>query len=392
MEDLSFTVVTQDPEGYVHVDDSRFPLAIGGIRLISGVGKEEVKQLARAMSLKLHMFGFPMSGGKGGVASDNMDDFYRFISESQIKELISGKHKNDVQFITGPDIGTSENEYYIALERAGLKQFIRKGLLSNNSNVYGLPLDNIVTAYGAVVASEVLLQTRNLILGKDKINFVIEGFGKVGTGIAAILRGKANVVGLSTRYGSIRAENGFDIDELIKLQAQYGDHLVDKFHRKQETQDLFEIPCDILIPGARTGVITKEIATKIIAIAKPIAIVPVSNAPYTKEGLKLLQENDIICFPDFVASAGAVIAAMIEFAEAGGEDEAMQLVRNAIAKETAELIDESNKAYDSLKFIYNVALDKSQKRKIEILESINSSSEPQSIDELAKEVILRYTT
>ena len=218
MKDYGFTITTQDPQGYVHIDDARFPIAIGGIRLINNLNKEEVKDLARAMSLKLHIFGFPMSGGKGGIASDDMQDFYKFISHPEVKELIAGQHVNKVQLITGPDIGTSEEEYYIALEKAGLQQFIRKGLLSNISTKYSLPLDNIVTAYGAIVASDVLLRTLDLNSETGNIRYVIEGFGKVGTGIAAILHGNANLVGISTQYGSIRDTDGFDILQLIALQ------------------------------------------------------------------------------------------------------------------------------------------------------------------------------
>lgn len=390
MEDYGFTVITQDPEGYVHIDDSRFPIAIGGIRLIKGVDKTEVQELAKAMSLKLHIFGFPMSGGKGGVASDDMQNFYKFISKFEIKELISGRHKNNVQLITGPDIGTSEDEYYKALENAELKEFIRKGLLSQNSIKYSLPLDNIVTAYGAIVASEVLLGTLGISLETENVKFVIEGFGKVGTGLAAILHKKANLVGISTRYGSIQNEDGFDILKLIEQQKILGDYLVDEFQNKKQVQDLFEIPCDILIPGARTGVITKEIAQKIIDFSKPKAIVPVSNAPYTIEGLQLLQDHNIICFPDFIASAGAVIAAMIEFAEAGGEEEAMQLVKNAITKETEDLIEDTQNSTGSLKLLYNIAMDKSQRRKLEILKSIETTKEPLSIKNLAVEIIKNY--
>ncbi|MCE7735672.1 MAG: Glu/Leu/Phe/Val dehydrogenase [Candidatus Heimdallarchaeota archaeon] len=390
MDDYSFTVITQDPEGFVHIDDSRFPIAIGGIRLIKGVDKNEVKELAKAMSLKLHIFGFPMSGGKGGVASDDMQNFYKFISKSEIKELISGQHKKDVQLITGPDIGTSEDEYYKALEKAELHQFIRKGLLSQNSMEYSLPLDNIVTAYGAIVASEVLLRTLGVSFETDDVSFVIEGFGKVGTGLAAIMYKKANLVGISTKYGSIQNEDGFDILGLIEQQKKFGDHLVDDFENKKDVQALFEIPCDVLIPGARTGVITKEIAQKIVDFSKPKAIVPVSNAPYTVEGLKILQDHGIICFPDFIASAGAVIAAMIEFAEAGGEEEAMKLVKNAITKETEDLIMESKKSTGSLNLIYDLALKKSKKRKLEILGSIDIADKPLSIDNLATAIIQKY--
>ncbi|MFV2014746.1 MAG: hypothetical protein ACC656_04920, partial [Candidatus Heimdallarchaeota archaeon] len=297
-----------------------------------------------------------------------------------------------VQLIPGPDIGTTEEEYYTALEKAGLQQFIRKGLLSNISKKYSLPLDNIVTAYGAIVASDVLLKTLDLNSETGNIRYVIEGFGKVGTGIAAILHGNANLVGISTQYGSIGDTDGFEILQLIELHQTYGDYLVDKFQEKMEVLDLFEIPCDIMIPGARTGIITENIAQKIVNRSRPKVVVPVSNAPYTEKGLQILQKNGIICFPDFIASAGAVIAAMIEFADAGGENEAMNLVKKAITKETEELVHETMQSTGSLKLIYNFAISKSKRRKLEILETFKTSEGSLNIDKLANEVIQRYTS
>ena len=184
MPNFSFTLNTKQPVGNIHIEDTRFGFAAGGIRLIKGVSQEEVIQLAEAMSLKLHIFGFPMSGAKGGIDSDNMEDFYNFVAQPEVKELINGTNQFDLQLITGPDIGTSEEEYYIALEKAGLKHLIRKGLLSRKSEIYDLPLDNVVTAYGAIIASEVVLELLGLkLLKNNKIKVVIEGFGKVGTGI-----------------------------------------------------------------------------------------------------------------------------------------------------------------------------------------------------------------
>ncbi len=391
MDNVSHTLNTSKPVGYIHIDDTRFNHAVGGIRLIQGVNKDEVIQLAEAMSLKLHIFGFPISGAKGGINSDEITDFYDFVAHPDVKKLISGKNKFDIQMITGPDIGTSEEEYYVALEKAGLSHLIRKGLLSRNSENYGLPLDNVVTAYGAIIASDVVLSPFGYRLLEDKrVKVVIEGFGKVGTGIAAILNGKAKIVGVSTRYGSIRNDEGFDISELLNLQNQFGDKFVSKIDNVKLPEKLFEIPCDLLIPGARTAVLTEEIAKLILNSSKPRAIVPVSNAPYTNDGLKLLQSGDIICFPDFIASAGAVIAAMIEFANAGGEDEALNLVEKAVRKESNLILSETKDKTGAYLLVYDFAVEKSKKNKEALIKQIIENPESLGIQELANRVIGKY--
>lgn len=391
MDNVSHTLNTSKPVGYIHIDDTRFDLAVGGIRLIQGVNKDEVIQLAEAMSLKLHIFGFPISGAKGGINSDEMSDFYDFVAHSDVKKLISGKNKFNIQMITGPDIGTSEEEYYIALEKAGMSHLIRKGLLSRNSKNYGLPLDNVVTAYGVIIASDVVLSTLGYSLLENKgVKVAIEGFGKVGTGIAAILSDKAKIVGVSTRYGSIKNDEGFDIPELINLQHQFGDNFVSKFDNVELPEKLFEVPCDLLIPGARTAALTEEIAELILNHSKPKAIVPVSNAPYTSEGLKLLQSGDIICFPDFIASAGAVIAAMVEFANAGEEDEAMNLVEQATRKESNLILNETKAKTGSYLLVYDIAVEKSKKNKEVLVKQLIENPESLDIQKLAQRVIDKY--
>ncbi|MHA2250078.1 MAG: Glu/Leu/Phe/Val dehydrogenase dimerization domain-containing protein [Candidatus Kariarchaeaceae archaeon] len=391
----SLVVKTYDPVGYIVIDDIRFPFSAGGIRLISGVNEKEVDELSKAMSLKLHSFELPISGAKGGVDSDNMEEFYNFIAKKEVKDLISGKSHH--QLITGPDIGTSEEEYHRALRKAGLPELVRPGLLSKVSETFGLPFDNIITAYGAIVAAEEVLRVNKENDPLEGIRVAIEGFGKVGTGLAKLLNGRSKIVAISTRYGCITIENGhldqngeFKVYDLLKLQKEHGDRLIHKSgYTVHPTDYLFEVGYDLLIPGARTKVITSRIAQKIIK-CKPRAIVPVANAPYTSEGLLMLEDAGILCFPDFISSAGAVIAAMLEFVGAGGEQEAMTLVGAAITWETRDLILEAVACSDKTKSILTIATQRAERKKNEILDKLLSDKEQYTILHAAKELILRY--
>lgn len=363
-----------DPKGFVVFHDDAFSLGIGGIRLIEGVDLMETKLLAESMSQKLHMLNLPMSGAKGGINSDSIQDFYTFIYK--IKKLISGK--GDIQFITGPDMGTSEEEYYIALEKSDLSEYIRPGLLSSPSEYYhSLPLDNVVTALGALVCCEELVRRDK---DKDPLvnkSFVIEGFGKVGTGIASIIKGRSKLVALSTRYGMIRADEGFNIDNILEMQSRYGDKFIFEMGREvYPTENLFEVPTDFLIPGARTHVIDEQIAKKIIKV-RPI-IVPVSNAPYTKAGISKLENSGIICFPDFVASAGAVIAAMAEFAGLTTEDQALAVVREVQQIQTRELLREG-KACGIPTSLYRLAKDRVKVNRDMLVETVELNLSIQEI-------------
>ncbi|MHA2504260.1 MAG: Glu/Leu/Phe/Val dehydrogenase dimerization domain-containing protein [Candidatus Kariarchaeaceae archaeon] len=378
-------ITTDNPIGFVSIDDTRFPLAVGGIRMISGVSANEVKLLSRSMSFKLHSFGFPMSGGKGGVDSDDPTDFFKYIANPQVKNIINGT--SSLQFITGPDIGTSEDLYYDALRSAGLEKHIRKGLLSGISSRYGLPLDNLITAYGVVVACEELLSIEvprgtDPLLGKS---FSIEGFGKVGTGLVKLLENRTKIVAISTRYGTITDPDGLDISRLLDLQSQFGDNCVYEYGAEvHPTDHLFTVTADILVPGARTEVIDSNIAQKIINVGTR-HIVPVSNYPYTSEGLEILSDTHITVFPDFIASAGAVIAAMIEFANVGGESEAFDLVHAAISYETKDLLMAIKACGDGSMTMYELALQRANARREELVTENTSS-----ISDIANKVISTY--
>lgn len=396
----SITVKTEDPKGWVFIEDNSFPTSLGGIRLVKDADERETRLLAEAMSKKLHTYWLAISGAKGVVASDDIQDFYKFISNKKIIDLIDGK---DHQFITGPDMGTSEIEYYHALELANLSHLIRPGLLSKPSKYFELPLDNVLTAYGVIIAIEELVKMLDQSTSfspysdEDPLvdkEFVIEGFGKVGTGLALLLKGRAKLVGISTKFGSVYNEDGFDIDELIELQNKHGDHLLEHLDLDiQATDELFGFKCDVIIPGARTEVISANIAQKLLT-HRPM-IVPVSNAPYTKEGLDILEKNGIYCFPDFVASAGAIIAAMIEFSglhkyatmDYDAEDMAMDLISAAISFETRDLLMESVACTDGKRTLSVIAEDRSQRNYNWLISQLEN---PKSIKQMALELISRY--
>jgi glutamate dehydrogenase/leucine dehydrogenase len=247
-------------------------------------------------------------------------------------------------------------------------------------------MDNIVTALGVVVACEEVVRMRKFGDPLENLRISIEGFGKVGTGIARIIHGRAKLVAVSTRYGTIAEPEGFDIKQLLQLQSQYGDHFIDHVDSEiMGTERLFSIPTDIIIPGARTEVITKKIAKEIIKI-RPRAIVPVSNYPYTKEALDIFHHSGILAFPDFIASAGAIIAGMVEFAQAGGQKEALDLVHAAITTETRQILMAAKACTDYNKSMYEIAVDRALSDKQRLLEE----SKSMSIQQIAKDLIQRY--
>ena len=76
--------------------------------------------------------------------------------------------------------------------------------------------------------------------------------------------------------------------------------------------DLFTVPCDLLVPAALGGVITGIVAEKLAARI----VVEAANGPTTQEAEPILHERGIVVVPDILANAGGVTASYFEWAQA----------------------------------------------------------------------------
>jgi len=94
-------------------------------------------------------------------------------------------------------------------------------------------------------------------------------------------------------------------------------------------EKLFELPVDILIPGARPNVITdankKKVQAKLIIEAANIPIPEPVEEWFFKKGVTIV--------PDFVCNAGGVISSYVEFIE-GTEKQMFKIVREKVRNNT----------------------------------------------------------
>ena len=240
---------------------------------------------------------------------------------------------------------------------------------------YGLPFDNIATGFSVVVATAEIFGILDGLITPDylsnKLNisttlqnktYTLEGFGKVATGIAKLLENNCHLLAISTKLGMINydpenevcSEFGFIPSKIIHLQSLYGDEFIFNTGQIAKPEELFSIPCDFLIPGARTEVITEIVARKISG-AKIKAIVPASNFPYTSEGLAHLESKGVVCAPDFISNAGAVIYSILESSKEVFNDDmdfSLRFIQKAISLEMRKTINEaiSNQCKFGLKY------------------------------------------
>lgn len=270
----------------------------GGTRVATDVTVAEVALLARAMTYKYAALGARVGGAKAGVVGDPSNRSERAALLARYCAEI-GPMVDSGRFLTGPDMGTFEHDFAPLRER-------RAAPTAMSAVVDGVPFEDVLTGYGVAVAAETAL--RATAGGDwDGRSAAIEGFGKVGGGVAReVARRGGRVVAVSTVAGSVADPSGLDIERLLELRSAYGDDCVAHYGRPiAAPAELFAAVADVIVPGARPGVISSQVAQSLARTVRVVA--PAANVPYTRTGAEVLRRREIAALPDFVCNAGAVL-------------------------------------------------------------------------------------
>lgn len=283
------------------------PTSAGGTRRAPDATRGEAALLARAMTYKFAVLEQELGGAKGVLRvgdADKESAIRRYCEE--ITPMVARQ-----EFLTSSDLGTATTDF------ASLPSYDRNSVM--HQHIGGVMVDALVTGHGLVAAADAAIG------GTAGRRFAVEGFGKVGgAAVTEIAHRAGKLVALSTMYGCVADESGLDIELLFELRAQHGDRCVEHLGRPVlPVATLFEVDTDVLVPGARTGVIDAGRASRL-----PARVVsPAANVPYTVRGLETLRERGILALADFVCSAGATIGYVHElFGELPDADAAHDIV------------------------------------------------------------------
>ena len=281
------------------VDNVATGPAIGGLRMAEDVSLEECVRLARAMTLKNAAAGLQHGGGKSVLFGDpKMDKTHK----ERLVRAFACALKDEHDYIFGPDMGTDEECMAWVHDEIGRA-------VGLPAACGGIPLDEIgATGWGLCHAVEVMARHCKIELAGATL--VIQGFGAVGRHAARFLAEHGVVlVGAADSQGTLHAPEGIDIDALIALKDA-GRSVVDYAKGKKLGRDqVIDIPCDIWVPAARPDVIHQENAHRL----KTRLVAQGANIPFTYDAEKFLHSQGIVCIPDFIANAGGVICAAMEY-------------------------------------------------------------------------------
>jgi len=325
--------------GFTVIDNTALGPAKGGIRMTPTVNIKEVFRLARAMTLKNSLAGLPFGGGKSGIVYNKdvdlikKDIFIKSFARS-LKNLVPS------EYIAGPDINTTEKDMETFVKAHGnFNSATGKPLdfckIINGKKVCGLPHELGSTGIGVSYATQVALKHAQIPVNGAKI--AIEGFGNVGSFTFKNLEeAGARIVAVSDSKGCLYNEDGLSFKEIEKIKSIKGTVTAGK-GRILPGHKLFELPVDVLIPGALPDVITRQNMNSI----QSKIIVEAANIPIPLEVEEELSKR-ILIVPDFVANAGGVISSYVEYI---GKDQKYmyKTVKDKITKNTQLVLDSAKK-------------------------------------------------
>ncbi|MDP7546573.1 MAG: Glu/Leu/Phe/Val dehydrogenase dimerization domain-containing protein [Alphaproteobacteria bacterium] len=312
-----------DLYGALVVDNVAAGPSIGGLRMAQDVTVEECFRLARAMSLKNAAAGLAHGGGKSVLECDpRMPPAQK---EDRIRAFACALASEE-GYIFGPDMGTDEQCMAWIRDEIGRAVGLPR-------EIGGIPLDELgATGFGLMHAIEAALPFIGLTL--DGARMAVQGFGSVGMHAARFLGEKgAILVAASDSDGMIANAEGLDVAALIAHKRAGGSVGTFAGGRAGERDAVIAIECEIWIPAARPDVVTidnvDQLQTRIVAQG--------ANIPLTEAAEKRLHERGVLCLPDFIANAGGVICAAMEY-HGVGETAAFAEIADRIAHNTAEML------------------------------------------------------
>jgi glutamate dehydrogenase/leucine dehydrogenase len=306
----------------VVIDNVAAGPAIGGIRMVPDVSLDEVFRLARAMTWKNALAGIPHGGGKSGILADpstpNKETLIRQFARS-----IENLHG----YIPGPDIGTDETAMGWVRDEIGRSVGLSKVL-------GGIPLDQVgATGFGLAICGEVAQEFCDLEL--DGATVAVQGFGNVGQHTARFLAERGARLTIATDLdGTIHNPAGLDIEKLIELKRETGKVSVYDDATKLPRQAFLDLEYDIFVPAARPDVIDESNAPRL----RCRLILQGANIPVTRRAERILHARGVLSVPDFVANAGGVICASVEY-HGGTQKQAFETIEEKIGENTREVLE-----------------------------------------------------
>jgi len=243
----------------------------------------DVLRLSEAMSLKASAAGLHQGGGKAVVL---WPDPHAARSSEQLEALGRAVHELGGRYIAAEDVGAT------TADMDGLAR-VTPWVTGVSESLGGSGDPSPVTAVGVHAAMRAAAQERWGTADLVARHVVVQGAGKVGTGLARLLVADGARVSVADVDGArVRAL----VDELGVAALP--------------VDDVLAVAADVLAPCALGGVLTRA---SVDALRYEVVCGGANNQLATVEVDDALAARGILYAPDFVANAGGILNIAEEF-------------------------------------------------------------------------------
>ena len=310
-----------DVDAFVALDLDGAEAASGPVRWARKILQGGAKDLARSQTYTYAALQMRRSGASAGInaeAPGRAEAVAAFVAEATplvadgtyLPDAAKGVTDNDLAPLRSGDAGDGGGVGSSGAARGGgagdgggvgSSGAARGGDPRNTGRlgVFGAQCDSLSAAAAADAAA-----------GLDGRTAVIEGVGPTVPALAAAVAQRgARVVGLATAEGALTSDDGFDPAALAEAWSAHGDKALSALAGPDDGLDpagaLWEVPADVVFAGSKMGVVHHGVAEGLACRA----LVPCGRLAYTAKALAVCRRRGVAAVPDFVALAGATIAA-----------------------------------------------------------------------------------
>jgi glutamate dehydrogenase (NAD(P)+) len=317
--ETSVQIPVRQNDGKIHVykgyrvqhNGARGPYK-GGLRYHPDVDLDEVRALAMLMTWKTAIVGLPYGGAKGGIdcpGNKLAPDVLQAITRSFMDKIhkVVGPNRD----IMAPDVNTSAQVMAWLMDEYGKLSGHTPAIVTGKP----VPLEGSYGRESATGRGLVYMfreAAPRVGLTPSESTCVVQGFGNVGSWAARILAQLGvRLVGVSNADGAIRSDAGIDPTKLSEFLTEGGK--ITEFDGTEPIppEDLFSIPCDVLVPAALGGMIHEGNADQIDCRV----LLEGANSPTTPGADDILNEKGVLVVPDVMANAGGVVVSYFEWVQ-----------------------------------------------------------------------------
>jgi len=321
--------------GFLVIDNTILGSSLGGIRISESLTPLEVFYLARDTTWKCALYNIPFGSAFAGIKANPYNaEKTRLIKAftEKISSYISDK------LILRPDLNVNEDDMALFVETTG----DTRRATGKPEKLGGIPASYGAVGYGLGIALETSLQfindTPKISEDLGELKIAIQGFGKVGLGLAKFLFSRGvQIVAISDYWGGIYSPNGIDISKVIQyssascekksiISSKSGNPLTHQ-------EDIYKVKCAVFVPCACENMINQNNYSSL----KANYILEGANKGISTTAESLLKKRNCFILPDILANVGGDLCSYIEFEEKNIVD-AFYLIKRKIKKTTERVL------------------------------------------------------